>query len=34
VMSRTDGKLIGVSVKPHELVRARIGAGDVTVTAV
>ena len=34
VMHRDDGKLIGVSVKPHELVRAHITADDVTVTEV
>ena len=33
VVRRADGKLIGVSLQPHELVRAHIGAGDVTVTA-
>jgi len=34
VMRRADGKLIGVSLQPHELVRAHIGANDVTVAAV
>ena len=34
VMRRDDGKLIGVSLERQELVRAHIGAGDVTVTAV
>jgi predicted phage baseplate assembly protein len=31
VMRRDDGKLIGVSVAPHELVRAHMSASDVTV---
>jgi hypothetical protein len=31
VVTRTDGKLIGVSLRPHELVRPHIGVGDVTV---
>jgi hypothetical protein len=34
VIRRADGKLIGVSLNPQELVRAHIGAGDVTVTPV
>ena len=33
IMRRSDGKLIGVSLAPHELVRAHISASNVNVTA-
>jgi len=33
VITRSNGKLIGVSLQPHELVRCQIDSSDVTVTA-
>jgi hypothetical protein len=33
IVRRKDGKLIGVSIQPHELVRAHVGPDDITAAA-